>query len=61
MRGSRLKPGDHVEYRDRDRVRWGPWEVVGVVDGRATVRVDEKVELPVDCLLLTKAVGRTGT
>ena len=61
MRGSTLKPGDRVEYTDRDRVQWGPWEVVGVADGRATVRVDEKVELPVDCLLLRKATARTAT
>ena len=57
MRGSTLKPGDRVEYRDRDRIRWGPWEVVRVADGRATVRVDEKVELAVDWTLLEKAAG----
>ncbi len=54
MPGTELRPGDAVVYRDGDRILWGPWEVIRVLEGRATVEVEKRVTYSVDASLLQK-------
>ena len=39
--------GDSVIYQDKDRVQWGPWEVVAVQDNQATVLIGRQVSYAV--------------
>jgi len=45
MKSDRLKPGDVVTYCDRDRLVWGPWKVVEVLEDLVTVAVDNRVSV----------------
>lgn len=54
MSGDMLKRGDMVFYRDRDHVQWGPWVVVGVFDGQATVEIESQVSYSIPAALLQK-------
>ena len=51
---SELRAGDRVVYRDRDRFEWGPWKVVGVCGGVATLMVEKMMRYTMDADLLQK-------
>lgn len=59
MSGDMLKSGDSVVYHDKDHVRWGPWEVVAVQGGQATVLIERQVSYSVPTESLQKVFQET--
>ena len=50
-----FRPGDLAVYEDVDRIRWGPWRIVRVLNGDVRVLVDGLVECAVPRKVLRKA------
>ena len=58
MPGIELKSGDEVVYRDRDRIQWGPWKVVGVRGEEVTVMISEAISYSIDAGLVRRVKPR---
>lgn len=56
-----IKVGDQVMYTDPDEVVWGPWKVVAIANGKATVLVDEQLHQEIAYNRLQKVGCKTET